>query len=213
MALVGNKVCVSKRDLYTYSFILVLVIAFVGYVLYVKYILPKDDLFSSLKLIEVKGNNIKNNDNMNFKISELQRELSQCNKLEDMCQDELMILKQQKNLLSLYNKQSSYITSPNREYINPSNRQLYNAGLYQLVGFVYNNEARYPLYGRYKDPGRSDRWEYYVIDESRNKLKMPFRSRNDYELVDGEIINIEGLGDNLTVKIYEIEKYRYDPYF
>ena len=82
---------------------------------------------------------------------------------------------------------------------------------YQMIGYVYKDNERYPLYGRYKYPGRSEKWEYYIIDETRNRLKIPFYSKNYDELYDGSIINVPTLGDNFMVKIYEYEDLRYNP--
>lgn len=82
---------------------------------------------------------------------------------------------------------------------------------YQLIGFLYNELNRFPLYGRPKYRGKSDRYEYYIVDESRNKLQIPFKSRNDNELFDGDTITIPEIGMTLTVKLYEFENVRYDP--
>ena len=53
---------------------------------------------------------------------------------------------------------------------------------FQQIGFIYNNNERLPLYGRPKYPGRTEKYEYYIIDETRNRLKIPYRSKNDNEL-------------------------------
>ena len=55
-----------------------------------------------------------------------------------------------------------------------------NSQNFQQLGFIFNNDERYPLYGRPKYSGRSDRYEYYIIDETRNRLKIPYKSKNDY---------------------------------
>lgn len=83
---------------------------------------------------------------------------------------------------------------------------------YQLMGFLYNELNRFPLYGRPKYKGKSDKYEYYVVDESRNKLRIPFKTRNDNELFDNdEIIVPELTGSPLKTKLYEFETIRYDP--
>jgi hypothetical protein len=82
---------------------------------------------------------------------------------------------------------------------------------YQLIGFLFNDTLRFPLYGRPRYPGRTDKYEYYLVDESRNKLKIPITTKNYNELLDGELINIPELTSVFTVKLYEFEKLRYDP--
>ena len=82
---------------------------------------------------------------------------------------------------------------------------------YQLMGFLYNDANRFPLYGRPKYRGKSDKYEYYIIDESRNRLQIPFKSRNDNELYDNDSITIPELNTTLKVKLYEYDSVRYDP--
>lgn len=83
---------------------------------------------------------------------------------------------------------------------------------FQIIGYVFNDSERYPLFGRPKFPGRTEKWEYYIIDETRNKLKIPFKSTNDNELYDGDSVNIPTLDNNFTVKIYDYDSLRYNPY-
>lgn len=80
---------------------------------------------------------------------------------------------------------------------------------FQQVGIIYNNTTRLPLFGRPKYIGKSDKWEYYIIDESRNRLKIPYKSKNDNEIFDGDNINI--FDETFTVKLYEYDQFRYDP--
>lgn len=80
---------------------------------------------------------------------------------------------------------------------------------YQQLGFVYNESERYPLFGRPKYPGRTDKYEYYIIDESRNRLKIPFKSSNDNEIYDEDSIKI--LNKQYKSKIYEYDNIRYNP--
>ena len=82
---------------------------------------------------------------------------------------------------------------------------------YQQIGFVYNDQERYPLYGRPKYPRKLDKFEYYIIDETRNHLKIPYKSRGDNEIFDGEQIFIDVLNNTFTVKIYEYDNIRYNP--
>lgn len=98
---------------------------------------------------------------------------------------------------------------PFRDYINP---KVEMTNEYFQIGFIYNSNERYPLYGRHLYPGRSDRWEYYIIDESRNKLRIPFQTRNNIELYSGDEIQIKQLNNILfTVEIYDYDKPKYNP--
>lgn len=82
---------------------------------------------------------------------------------------------------------------------------------FQQIGFVYNGNERYPLYGRPKYPGRTEKYEYYIIDETRNRLKIPYKSKNDNELYDGDKIYVDVLNNEFDVKIYEYDQFRYNP--
>jgi hypothetical protein len=106
----------------------------------------------------------------------------------------------------LYNPHSP----PERSY--PSGR-LNTPGTsdFQQIGIVYNNTERLPLFGRPKYPGRTEKYEYYIIDETRNRLKIPFKSKNDNELYDGDTIHLDILNNDYNVKIYEYDQFRYDP--
>jgi hypothetical protein len=80
-----------------------------------------------------------------------------------------------------------------------------------MIGYVFNDNDRFPLFARQKFPGRSEKWEYYVMDETRNRLKIPFKSKNDNELYDGDSIDIPTVGNNFSVKIYDYDSLRYNP--
>jgi hypothetical protein len=110
---------------------------------------------------------------------------------------------------SLLNKIYNPLVPPDRRY-NGING---NINGYQMIGYVYrdNTNDRYPLFGRYKYPGRTEKWEYYAIDETRNKLKIPFNTVNDNEITDGDTVNITSLGNGFTAKIYEYENFKYNP--
>jgi hypothetical protein len=93
-------------------------------------------------------------------------------------------------------------------YVSPQNPILDD---FQMIGYVYNNNEKYPLFGRYKFPGRSDKWEYHIIDESRNRLKIPFRTKNDQELYDNDPIQIPTMGGQFITRLYEYDTIRYNP--
>ncbi len=83
---------------------------------------------------------------------------------------------------------------------------------YRQLGFLYDSTYRYPLYGRYLYSGRTDLWEYYIVDDSRNRIKISFKSPNNKEIFDGDTVNVPTIG-TLTASIYEIEQTKYNPMF
>jgi hypothetical protein len=82
---------------------------------------------------------------------------------------------------------------------------------YQQIGFLHNNNERYPLYGRPKYSGRTDKYEYYIIDESRNKLKIPIKTTNYNEIYDGDDVKVDILNNMFNAKIYDYDSIRYNP--
>lgn len=206
-----NKLCFSKRNL---------VISFLGllffsllFVYLVYTVINKKEPMSNVDLLSnLSSSELKN------KMKNLQNSLHSCNLDEQKCQSELyetkkLLKNQNVTESSLLNKIYNPLVSPNRYY--PGGRLNQKAVLsyddYQQIGFIFKDNERYPLFGRYKYPGRSDRWEYYIMDETRNRLKIPFESRNDQELYDNDNISITGLGNDYMVKIYDYETFRYNP--
>ena len=54
--------------------------------------------------------------------------------------------------------------------------------------------------------------EYYTINEGRNSVKIPFKTKNNEELFDGDSILISELSNNPFIfKKYETEGLRYNP--
>lgn len=95
------------------------------------------------------------------------------------------------------------LVGPERIY--PSLQDIDN---YQQLGYIYKGTVRLPLFGRRKYR-RSDKWEYYVIDNSENKVKIPIKSLNDYELYSGDTVRFDNEDYNVT--LYEIDSVRYNP--
>lgn len=204
-----KEVCFSQQSFNTYMFILLLIIIYITYILYTS----KKEQLSNVNL-----DSHLSKDELETKVKDLQDKLYQSQLSEQKCQIDLL---QTKNAMSggsvginqqnaLLNKIYNPLVAPERIY--PGGR-LNTPGFddYQMIGFVFKGNERYPLYGRYKYPGRSDRWEYYVIDETRNRLKIPFKSHNDNEIYDNDTISIPTLGDGYSVKIYDYEQFRYNP--
>jgi hypothetical protein len=185
-----EEVCFARNDFNLY---LVVLACFFAYMIY----------FRSQSL---------NNMDMDSNMSILENSLYTARAAEQQCRQELAQNKRSDSINDiLLNKISNPLVGPSRLY--PGGRfNMPAVRDYQMIGFLYNGSTRYPLFGRQKYSGKSDKWEYYAIDESRNRLKLPFASRNDNELNDGDVISIPGVGDNYNVKIYEYDQFRYDPY-
>jgi hypothetical protein len=154
------------------------------------------------------------------KITTLQDNLFDCQTTKQKCEIDLQQTSRlmqssvapqipaQRNILlnRIYNPlQPPERTYPNGRFYSPSYEE------YQQLGFIYNDNDRFPLFGRPKYPGKTDKFEYYIIDETRNRLKIPFRSHNDNELTDGETIHIDVLNQTFNIKIYDYDSVRYNP--
>ncbi len=182
----NDNICISLRDFKIYAYLLILILSFNVYIL------------STYKKEGYENINDK-------KTQSIMNELNNCKKQAYLYQKDLNTALQKLRELS-YSKTPS-LNTPERLYINPY-QDVNNE--YQNVGYIYNSNQRYPLYGRYKDQ-RSDKWEYYIIDDSKNKIKIPIITKNYYELLDNDTLNIPELNDTFSVKLYEIKNYKYNP--
>lgn len=78
------------------------------------------------------------------------------------------------------------------------------------IGYVSNDLGTiFPLFGRRLYRQRSDKWEYYIIEGSENKVRIPITTKNDQELSDGDPINING--KFYTVHLYPYQNVIYNP--
>ena len=84
---------------------------------------------------------------------------------------------------------------------------------YQQIGFLTNvQDGQFPVFARDKYPNKSDKQEYYTINEGRNHVKIPFKTKNYNELFDGDQVNVPELSNNtFSFKKYETENIRYNP--
>ena len=82
---------------------------------------------------------------------------------------------------------------------------------FQQLGYISGPSGRYPVMGRYKYSGKSDKFEYYTIDNERGRIKIPFKNKNDNELYDNDPITITELGDFTFKKYEDQDGNRYDP--
>jgi hypothetical protein len=94
----------------------------------------------------------------------------------------------------------------------PPNRLYNSKNNFQQIGFIYNSTNRYPLFSRNKYPNKSDKQEYYIIDDKQ--IKIPFSSKNDNELFNSDTVIIPELNNQeFKVQVYEIDTTKYDPNF
>lgn len=89
---------------------------------------------------------------------------------------------------------------------------------YHMVGLLYNDDntvdKKYQLYGRRVYPG-SYEWEYYVrgVDSGGLEFKFPIELDNQREIRDNTQITLPFDSNNVySVKIYEYDQPRYNPY-
>jgi hypothetical protein len=81
----------------------------------------------------------------------------------------------------------------------------------QMVGYISNVSGQYPLYARSHD-NRNDRFEYYTINEGRNKIKIPISTKNFNQLYDGDSVNVPDFSTTPFIfKEYQTEGNRYNP--
>jgi hypothetical protein len=197
----SGSVCFTRQDFNTYTYLLLMLLVYIVYILYQKR--------ENLSVVDVSSHLQK--EELSAKVKELQEQLYTFQLAEQRCRTELVKVRSKlvnsTSNNSLMQKIYNPLVAPERRYEGVKSE----TGGYQMIGYVYNNNDRYPLFGRYKYPGRTEKWEYYVIDETRNRLKIPFKTSNDNEITDGDTINIPTLGDGYSAKIYEYEQLRYNP--
>jgi hypothetical protein len=197
-----SEICFDKGTFNMYLFLLFCIIVFLFY--------TSREQFST---VDLNGNLTK--DQLLIKVTELQEQLFNSKLNNQLCQKELQITSQQtrsnsqdKFLKKIYDP----LERPDTVYPGGTLRsQGYNANqMNQQLGYISNNTGKYPIYGRYKYPGKSDKWEYYTIDDSRGRIKIPFKTKNYDELYDGDQVDIANLG-NFTFTKYDQEDIKYDP--
>jgi len=206
----GEEVCFSRQDFNTYMYLLLGLILYIIYILYNTRQEGMNNVDLNAHLTETQ---------LRQRLVELQEKLYSIELSEQRCRKELYDSQQLLNQSQVSSQQNILLNKIYNPLVNPE--RLYPGGRlnapavnnFQMIGFVHTNtnNERYPLFGRYKFPGKSDKWEYYLIDESRNRLKIPFKSKNDNEIYDGDTIDIPSVGNGYTVKIYEYDQFRYNP--
>ncbi len=150
------------------------------------------------------------------KITSLNKELYNCTVEKQMCNRNLQQLSnnnstniQQKFLNKIYNP----LAPPENVYgggrLNQRGYDSYQQ--FQMIGYLSSNGEQYPVFARDKYPGRSDKQEYYTINDSRNRVKIPFKTTNWNELFSGDTIDIPEISNGLVFTKYDTNTLRYDP--
>ena len=175
----NQNICFDKNSFYTYLFLLGFFVCFTFYI----HFYPKVNSSSD---------------------SYLQQELmNEIHKLrtENSVQQREVISPQPIFLDKIFNPLSG--TSPRNPQGSFSTPPFNGFREFQQLGYISGPNGRYPVMGRYKFNGKSDKFEYYSIDNERGRIKIPFRNKNDNELYDGDSINISELGGEFTFTKYE----------
>ena len=205
---VSSNICFQRNTFTSYMFILFLII------LYFIFVLSKyNEKMSNVDLLRGL-----NKQDLEKRVNDLQNELYNCQISKDQCNSNLKTLEmslnkphvtQMKFLDKIYNP----LYPPENIY---KHGGFYSPGYdsyqqYQMIGYLSGGGQQYPVFARDKYRGRSDKQEYYTINDSRNRIKIPFQTKNWNELFDGDTINIPELGSGLVFKKYETNQVRYDP--
>lgn len=199
-----TEICFDKGTFNMYLFLLFCIILFLFY--------TSREHFTTIDL-----NSNLTKDQLLIKITELQEQLFNCKLSNQQCQSDLQIKSQQTNSGDINDKLLEKVYNPlvRPDTVYPGKTlksQGYNANnINQQLGYISNNTGRYPVFGRYKFPGRNDRWEYYTIDDSRGRIKIALKTKNYEELYDGDQVTISDLGGNFTFTKYDQEDIKYDP--
>ena len=178
------KVCIEQRYLY-FALTIVLLLFFYYKSLEIKAI----EKFSTITLHETL-----NKSQLLDKIKVLSEKLHSCQLSESQCNEQVKTLKKYQYV----NTEGTGVQLPSR---------VYKSDTFQQIGYVTRNSIRYPLYGRWKFPNNSNKWEYFIVDDSRNRLQIPFKSINDNEIYDRDTIQIDN--EMYTVTLYEIGQANY----
>jgi hypothetical protein len=210
-----DKICFDKNSFNTYLFILLIVFVYLVYYIYHKEYNTENNK-EHYKEYNKEYNKENDKDNI---ILGLKQQLYNIQLQKQKCQQDLLSLKTNNETLvtkltsdRFLNKIYNPLSPP--ENIYPAGR-LFSHGYdgymqFQMLGYLNCPIGRYPVFGRYKYPGKTDKYEYYTIDDSRGRIKIPFKTKNYNELFDGDNINIDELG-SCTFKKYENEEFRYNP--
>lgn len=200
-----NQICFDQASFHTYSFILLFVLLYLIY-----YIIHMS-----------KERSASSNDTSDLvtRIQSLQEELNKIKRDEENCKNDLQVTRDQlfksgstqtRFLEKIYNP----LSPPENVYPGGSlTSSGYNSYTqFQQIGYLTGNGEQYPVFARDKYAGKSDKQEYYTINEGRNRIKIPIKTKNFNELYDGDQVSVPQLSDQpFTFQKYEDEGFRYSP--
>jgi hypothetical protein len=193
-----SDICFDKETFNIYLFLLVCIIVFLFY--------TSREHFSTVDL-----NSNLTKDQLLIKVTELQEQLQQ------ISQDRFLELKSQQTesnyqnrfLEKIYNPLSG--TSPMNPRGSFSTPPYDGFRQFQMLGYISGPNGRYPVMGRYRDGNRSNKFEYYTLDNERGRIKIPFKTKNYDELYDGDQVEILNFGNFTFSKYEDTDGNRYDP--
>lgn len=204
-----DRICFEKPTFNMYLFILICVLLYLLYFRFAEY-------YSQFEM--PKG---LSTDQLYNTVLKLKDSLHDSQLREQKCQIQLQSLKNNINTSNNNNNiqlkflEKIYNPLAPPENIYPSgnfNSRGYDAyQQFQMLGYLTGPQGQFPVFGRYKFPGKTDKMEYYTINDSRGRIKIPFKTTNYNELYDDDSINIDELGGTYIFKKYTDEGLRYNP--
>lgn len=94
---------------------------------------------------------------------------------------------------------------PERTY---TNEYTYN-DIGKLIGYLYNGGSQYPLY----ENRRGRDYYYYILNNTQNNnVRIPFNKQKNDQIYDTDTINLPEIGVPLSVKLYDYQGNKYNPY-
>jgi len=203
------QVCIDQTLLFTYSFLLVCIIVIAFYSIYREHVKQRYQVTlnerTEMNVRDVKPNErattrnerdtTRNERDTTRNVSDTTRNVSRAAQNDDD-----IITK--KFLEKIYNP----LAPPENVY--PS-RNYDGYKRYQEIGYITSDKGQFPVFARYKYAGKTDRYEYYTITDSRNRIKIPFNIKNFNEVYDGDQVTIPDLG-TFVFRKYPYEGLRYD---
>jgi hypothetical protein len=175
------QVCIDQTLLVTYSFLLVCIIVIAFYSIYREHVKQRYQV------------------TLNERDPALNERTERNERSERNERDDIVT---KKFLEKIYNP----LAPPENVY--PS-RNYDGYKRYQEIGYITSDKGQFPVFARYKYAGKTDRYEYYTITDSRNRIKIPFNIKNFNEVYDGDQVTIPDLG-TFVFRKYPDEGLRYD---
>lgn len=189
------KICFDKSDFNLYLFLLVIFVIYLMYIIHTNNMIYIKNI-SKIKETQTKETQIKDINTQPIRVKNIQSEYNQ--DIKNRFLDKIV------NPLS-----GTSPMNPQGSFSNPRGFDGYRH--FQQLGYISGSNGIYPVMGRYKFSNNTDKYDLYTIDNERGRIKIPFKTKNDY-LYDGDSINIPELGGEFIFKKYEdIDGNRYDP--